>query len=165
MSYLFNVLISSNSGEIDIIEGVNEQSTNAMTLHTGPGCSITNTGGFSGSITTSNCDINAAGQSTNAGCQIMESATNSYGAGFNSNNGGVYATLWNSNAITIYFFPRGSIPSDIASGSPNPSGWGTPAAVFKGGCDISSTFKSQQIVFDTTFCKPSMPSAFAPTHS
>lgn len=141
-----------DNGEIDIIEGVNEQSTNAMTLHTGPGCSITNTGGFSGSITTSNCDINAAGQSTNAGCQIMESATNSYGAGFNSNNGGVYATLWNSNAITIYFFPRSSIPSDIASGSPNPSGWGTPAAVFKGGCDISSTFKSQQIVFDTTFC-------------
>ncbi|OCK93757.1 glycoside hydrolase family 16 protein [Cenococcum geophilum 1.58] len=141
-----------HNGEIDIIEGVNEQSTNAMTLHTGPGCSITNTGGFSGSITTSNCDIDAADQSTNAGCQIMESATNSYGAGLNSNNGGVYATLWNSNAITIYFFPRGTIPSDIASGSPNPSGWGTPAAVFKGGCDISSKFKSQQIVFDTTFC-------------
>ncbi|OCK80932.1 glycoside hydrolase family 16 protein [Lepidopterella palustris CBS 459.81] len=141
-----------NSGEIDIIEGVNEQTTNAMTLHTGAGCSITNTGGFSGSITTSNCDVNAAGQFTNAGCQIMESATNSFGAGFNSNNGGVYATMWTSSAISIYFFPRGSIPSDITSGSPDPSGWGTPAAVFMGSCDIANTFKNQQIVFDTTFC-------------
>ncbi|KAF2801878.1 putative endo-1,3(4)-beta-glucanase, partial [Mytilinidion resinicola] len=140
-----------SNGEIDIIEGVNEQASNAMTLHTGPGCAITNGGGFSGSISTDNCDVNADGQSKNAGCQIVDSSTVSYGAGLNNNGGGVFATEWTSTAINIYFFPRGSVPSDINS-SPDPSGWGEPSATFKGACDIATTFKSQQIVFDTTFC-------------
>jgi hypothetical protein len=123
-----------------------------MTLHTGQGCSITNNGAFSGSITTSNCYVDAAGQSDNAGCQITTSNTETYGSGFNSNNGGVYATEWTDSAISIYFFARGSIPSDITSGSPNPSSWGTPLAHFQGGCDIATNFTNQQIVFDTTFC-------------
>jgi len=141
-----------SGGEIDIIEGVNEQSGNAMTLHTGSGCSITNNDAFSGSISTSNCDVNAVGQDKNAGCSISTTNTQSYGSGFNANNGGVYATEWTSTAISIYFFPRGSIPSDITSGSPEPSSWGKPLAQFQGGCDIPSFFSNQQIVFDTTLC-------------
>ncbi|OQN95825.1 hypothetical protein B0A48_18110 [Cryoendolithus antarcticus] len=141
-----------SNGEIDIIEGVNDQSVNDMTLHTGPGCTISDNGGFSGEITTKDCDVNAAGQDTNAGCQIKTDDTNTYGSGFNANKGGVYATEWTESAISIFFFPRGSIPSDISGGSPDPSGWGKPLASFQGGCDISSMFKEQQIVFDTTFC-------------
>ncbi|KAK1057884.1 hypothetical protein LTR74_013798 [Friedmanniomyces endolithicus] len=141
-----------SAGEIDIIEGVNSQSSNAMTLHTGPGCSITNNDAFSGSIDTANCDVNAAGQNKNAGCSIGTTDTQSYGSGFNANNGGVYATNYDSSAISIYFFPRGSIPSDISSGSPNPSNWGKPLAQFQGGCDIASKINDQQIVFDLTFC-------------
>lgn len=141
-----------SQGEIDIIEGVNDQSSNSMTLHTGPGCSITNNGGFSGSIATSNCDINAAGQSQNQGCGIAANNDETYGEGLNNIGGGVYATEWTSSAISVWFFPRSSIPSDISSGSPNPSGWGTPLSMFQGGCDIDSAFKNQQIVFDTTFC-------------
>ncbi|KAI9873128.1 MAG: hypothetical protein M1830_000807 [Pleopsidium flavum] len=141
-----------NSGEIDIFEGVNQQSQNDVTLHTNAGCSITNNGAFTGTLTTPNCDGNAPGQPNNAGCQIADSATNSYGAGFNANGGGVYATEWTSSAISVYFFPRGSIPSDIGSGNPNPAGWGKPLAQFQGGCDIDAHFQNQQIVFDTTFC-------------
>ncbi|KAK4983989.1 hypothetical protein LTR66_008638 [Elasticomyces elasticus] len=141
-----------NNGEIDIIEGVNEQSTNAMTLHTGQGCTITNNNKFSGTLSTSNCDVNAAGQPANAGCSIVAKNSNTYGTGFNAIQGGVYATEWTGSVISVYFFPRGSIPSDISRGSPDPSGWGTPLAQFQGGCDISKKFKSQQIVFDTTFC-------------
>ena len=74
-----------SSGEIDIIEGVNTQTGNSMTLHTGPGCSISaGSNLFAGSIATDNCDINAAGQSANAGCSIAESSSSSYGDGFNS---------------------------------------------------------------------------------
>ncbi|KAK5753829.1 hypothetical protein LTS12_016032 [Elasticomyces elasticus] len=141
-----------SGGEIDIIEGVNEQATNAMTLHTGPGCSITDNNAFSGAIVTDNCDINAAGQDANVGCSIKTESINSYGTGFNDNKGGVYATEWTSSAISIYFFPRGSIPADISSGSPTPSSWGKPLAQFQGGCDIPDFFSDQQIVFDTTFC-------------
>lgn len=134
-----------NNGEIDIIEGVNEQSTNQMTLHTSDGCSINNSG-FSGSLSTSNCYVEASGQSSNAGCAITDSSTQSYGNGFNSADGGVYATEWTSSAINVYFWPNSSVPSDITSGNPDPSGWGTPAAKFAGNCDIDSHFNNLQIV-------------------
>ncbi|KAJ9270158.1 CAZyme family GH16 [Paecilomyces variotii] len=140
-----------NNGEIDIIEGVNDQSNNDMTLHTSDGCSITSSG-FTGSLVTSNCYVDASGQSTNSGCQIASSSSQSFGTNFNNAGGGVYATEWTSDAISIWFFPRGSIPSDITSGSPDPTSWGTPDANFAGDCDIDSHFNSLQIVFDTTFC-------------
>ena len=139
-------------GEIDIIEGVHTQSTNDMTLHTSSGCSITNNNAFSGTIGTSNCDVNAFGQNTNAGCQIDTPNTATYGSQFNANGGGVYALEWTASAISIYFFQRGSIPSDISGGSPDPSSWGTPLAQFQGACNIPEFFKDNQLVFDTTFC-------------
>ncbi|KNG44113.1 glycoside hydrolase family 16 protein [Stemphylium lycopersici] len=141
------------NGEIDIIEGVNDQTNNGMTLHTGPGCQIgSDTTQFAGSVTTGNCDVAAEDQKENAGCSIEHPSTKSYGAGLNEIGGGVYATQWTADAISVYFFPRDSIPQDILGDSPDPSGWGKPAAKFEGGCDIADTFKQQQIVFDTTFC-------------
>jgi hypothetical protein len=139
------------SGEIDIIEGVNSATSNSMTLHTGPGCSI-DPGSFTGLIKTTNCDVNAPGQGNNVGCGIGASGSSTYGDPFNSAGGGVYATEWTSSSIAIYFFPRSAIPADITSGSPNPAGWGEPVAQFGGGCSIPNTFKSHNIVFDTTFC-------------
>ncbi|RVX69220.1 hypothetical protein B0A52_07196 [Exophiala mesophila] len=139
-------------GEIDIIEGVNSQTANSMALHTGPGCSIQNSGLFEGQISTPNCDVAANGQATNAGCQIHSGNKASYGAGFNANQGGVFATEWTSSHISIWFFPRGGIPSDISAGNPDPSGWGQPAGSFTGGCEIDNFFSNNQIVFDTTFC-------------
>ncbi|KAJ5893318.1 Endo-1-3(4)-beta-glucanase [Penicillium taxi] len=139
------------TGEIDIIEGVNQATVNQMTLHTSDGCSIQNSG-FTGSLYTDNCYVEAADQSDNIGCSIIETDTQSYGDGFNNVGGGVYATEWTSAGISIYFFPRSSIPADITAGSPDPTTWGTPAASFAGGCDIDSHFVNLQIVFDLTFC-------------
>ncbi|KAF2259698.1 hypothetical protein CC78DRAFT_502797 [Lojkania enalia] len=142
-----------NNGEIDIIEGVNDQETNSMALHTGPNCAISsNQGMFSGDISTDNCDVNAPDQDKNVGCAIKHPSKQSYGSGLNGIQGGVYATEWTDEAITVWFFPRGSIPEDVLGDSPNPSTWGMPAAKFQGACDISSAFSQQQIVFDTTFC-------------
>lgn len=139
-----------NNGEIDIIEGVNTQSVNQMTLHTSDGCSINNSG-FSGTLETSNCYVEASGQSANSGCAILSSSDQSYGDGFNKANGGVYATEWTSSGINIWFFPNSSIPSDITSGKPNPSSWGTPSAAFAGSCDIDSHFNNLQIVCPILF--------------
>ncbi len=141
-----------NSGEIDIIEGVNSQAANDMTLHTNSGCTISNTGAFTGQITTPNCDVNAPGQYTNAGCQIATHDTATYGTGFNANGGGVYATEWTSDAISIWFFPSGAVPGDLSSGNPNPGGWGKPSAKFQGGCNIDQHFQNHNLVFDMTFC-------------
>ncbi|CBX95474.1 hypothetical protein IAQ61_004299 [Plenodomus lingam] len=142
-----------NSGEIDILEGVNDQTNNGMTLHTGPGCKIgEDRTVFSGTVDSQNCDINAEGQSKNKGCTIKHPSTQSYGEGLNAIGGGVYAVDWTDQAISVYFFPRNSIPEDVLGASPNPSGWGKPAAKFTGGCNIPQFIKQQQIVFDTTFC-------------
>lgn len=135
-----------NDGEIDIIEGVNSQNSNSMTLHTDAGCSITNNGQYTGTLTTSNCNVAAAGQSANAGCQINTPNTASYGTGFNSQGGGVYATEWTSETISIWFFPRDSVPSDITNGNPDPAGWGVATSAFSGGCDIDQHFQDLQIV-------------------
>lgn len=124
---------------------MHDQTHNAMTGHTTDGCSI-NSSGFSGTLTTSNCYASAPGQAANAGCGITDASATSYGAGFNAANGGVFATEWTSDAISIWFFPRGRIPGNIAGGNPDPGSWGTPSARFAGQCDIDAHFKAMQIV-------------------
>ncbi|EWG55939.1 endo-1,3(4)-beta-glucanase [Fusarium verticillioides 7600] len=139
------------SGEIDILEGVSTQTENKISLHTGPGCSITNDGTTQGTtLESENCD--SAGAS--AGCGQNTSDNQNYGDGFNDIGGGVYATEWTSDHIAVWFFHRGRIPQDIQSGNPTPSSWGPPAAKFNGGqgCNIDDHFKENNIVFDTTFC-------------
>ena len=140
------------NGEIDIIEGVNSVSVNAMTLHTGPGCSISTAGGFSGEVKTSNCWVDAPNQGTNDGCGIDAVETTTYGSGFNSAGGGVYAMEWTAQGITVWQFPRSEIPSDIANGNPVPSSWSASQAKFEGSCNFQSSFQNQSIIVDTTFC-------------
>ncbi|OSS54903.1 hypothetical protein B5807_00978 [Epicoccum nigrum] len=142
-----------NGGEIDILEGVNDQTNNGMTLHTGPDCKIgPDTSIFAGEVTTPNCDVEAKDQSKNAGCSIEHPSKDSYGTGLNAIGGGVYATQWTDEAISVWYFPRNSVPKDALGDSPNPDGWGIPAAKFTGACDIENMFKEQQIVFNTAFC-------------
>lgn len=123
-----------------------------MTLHTSAHCSIHDVGAFTGTMTTPNCDVNAPGQHTNAGCQIASHDPTSYGMGFNAAGGGVYATEWTSNAVSIWFFPRGSIPDDLAGGNPEPSQWGKPTSRFQGDCNIDDKLKNHNLIFDVTFC-------------
>ncbi|KAH6963777.1 concanavalin A-like lectin/glucanase domain-containing protein, partial [Fusarium avenaceum] len=139
------------SGEIDILEGVNTQTENKITLHTGPGCSITNDGSDQ-STSLVNKDCNAGGASE--GCGQCTADNQNYGDGFNDIGGGVYATEWTSEFIAVWFFKRGRIPEDIQSGNPDPSSWGPATAKFNGGhgCNIDDHFKEHNIIFDTTFC-------------
>ncbi|KAM0520051.1 hypothetical protein ACHAPE_003324 [Trichoderma viride] len=137
-----------NSGEIDIIEGVNSQTSDSITLHTSAGFSVGNDGSNSGTqLLGSDCE-------GNNGCSQTTSDNQNYGDGFNAINGGVYATEWTSNHIAVWFFPRTGIPSDISSENPKPSGWGIPLAQFNpaDGSSIDDHFQNQQLVFDTTFC-------------
>ena len=90
------------NGEIDIIEGVNDQSTNSMTLHTNTGPVISNTTEFSGDVITPNCDVNASDQPKNAGCSIGDISNLTFGPEFNQAGGGVFATEWTSDFIKIW---------------------------------------------------------------
>jgi len=154
-----------NEGEIDIIEGVNENQNNVLTtLHTSGGCDQSSepTSAFTGHWATGsqgnpsdNCDINAGDQYSNQGCSII-GAGGTYGSSFNAagtSGGGVFATQWEASGIYMWYFPRNQIPSDIAKKQPNPAGWGLPYAAFTfGGSCSASHFANQQVIFDLTFC-------------
>ena len=139
------------NGEIDILEGVNLQKNNSMTLHTNAGCSIQPTG-FSGKLDTPDCDVANEAQGKNKGCGIQNPSTQSYGVPFNMAGGGVIATEVNSQAISIWHFERTKVPADITAGNPDTSKWGMPVAKFAGNCNIDQHFKKMQLIFDTTFC-------------
>jgi len=140
-----------NNGEIDIIEGVNVDSTNDITLHTSAGCDINIAGSQSGT-TLSNSDCNTGSGGT--GCGVTTTTSNAYGTSFNNNGGGVYAMQWESSGVYVWFWPHGSVPSDVTAGQPVTGNWGLPIVAFNGGsgCDIDAHFSDQNIVFDTTFC-------------
>ncbi|KAI8816132.1 concanavalin A-like lectin/glucanase domain-containing protein [Fimicolochytrium jonesii] len=143
-----------NSGEIDIIEGVNTQTQNLLTLHTSAGCTMAGVGRDQWAVADSlNCDVNAPGQFANQGCASRDSNTKSYGTDFNNNGGGVYATLWDASGIKIYLFFNDIVPADVRNGNPNPAGWGRPTAVFPFGNNCpASHFANHQIVINTAFC-------------
>jgi hypothetical protein len=146
-----------NNGEIDVIEGVNDPTTNQMTLHTSEGCTISpdspkgpNSLFATGKVLGGQC---AFVNGDNSGCAFVDSDTRSHGHGFNIIAGGVYAHLWTDDSIKIWYFPRGDIPKDIDDKNPDPSSWPAPAAVFTNAqCDIKKHFRSHQIVINTTLC-------------
>lgn len=148
------------AGEIDIIEGVNSQTSNSITLHTGPGCSMSNTG----SVATTN--LTNPDCQGNQGCGQTTFSTNNFGAGFNAIGGGIYAVEWTSDAISVWFFPRtdpivaklsgtGISTNSTGTGTaPDPLTFGQPLAKFVGGstCDIDSHFANHNIVFNIDYC-------------
>ena len=63
------------------------------------------------------------------------------------------AMEWTSEVIQIWNFAHSNIPSNLKSGNPDTSTWGTPQfTTAKGSCDIDAHFKDQQVVFNTDFC-------------
>lgn len=156
-------------GEIDIIEGVNDNQYNSMTLHTSTGCSTENTSAsFLGTLAHTDCDAYANG---NSGCGIVAPATatlnaavgdvrvetckhSTAGAGFNAQGGGLYVMLWTDEGISVYLFPHDLVPADLNAGMPDPGSWTTePLARFTGsGCNFATHFSNQAIVIDTDFC-------------
>nr|AHI42991.1 endo 1,3-beta glucanase [Phanerodontia chrysosporium] len=142
-----------NGGEVDIIEGVNDQSPNAMTLHTGANCNMPASRAETGTPTGLNCDVNTDG---NTGCGVQAPTANSYGPALNAIGGGWYAMERTNNFIKVWFFPRnGNTPSDLKNGasSINTDNWGTPTALFPNtNCDIGSHFDQNNIIINLTFC-------------
>ena len=150
------------SGEIDIIEGVNGQNRNSMTLHTGPGCTLGTgnaTGKYTGTLATMN-DCNVANNANNnAGCQIA-APTNlpTFGEPFNAAGGGTYAAEWTEQGISIWFWSKSAKapflpPASLITPNPDPNTFGIPVAKFDGpGCDWGKKFENMNIVMNTELC-------------
>ncbi|KAF8192241.1 concanavalin A-like lectin/glucanase domain-containing protein [Mycena galopus ATCC 62051] len=127
-----------NQGEIDIIENVNLAKNNQYSLHTLDGCSHPAQGQVNetGSLISTDCFTNATTQATNEGT-----------------GAGAYAMLWDEEGIKMWFFTRTAVPSDMATASPNPSGWGTPAAFWpQSSCNTAQFFGPQTLILETNVC-------------
>lgn len=138
------------NGEIDILESTNNAADgNQMTLHTSDGCTMGVKRLMTGSSLESNC-YNATND--NAGCGV-QTATDTIGALYNQGQGGIMAVEWRTEGIRMWGFDRDSVPSDVTSGSPDPSSWGTASADFPNTeCDIGSHFRNQSIIANIDLC-------------
>lgn len=148
-----------NAGEIDVLEGVNNQKGNQYTLHSGNingTCTLdkninkASAKAFTANVVGTECVSSGA---NNAGCGFSDPDPTSFGEGFNNASGGVFAHLWDSTGIKAWHFARNRIPSDIAAKNPNPKSWPTPAAVWSSQtCDINRHFFDHALTIDTTIC-------------
>ncbi|GAA5946119.1 hypothetical protein JCM10213_006828 [Rhodosporidiobolus nylandii] len=134
-----------SNGEIDILEGVNLETTNQYTLHVKDSdCKQSSSVDITGNAVEANNDCNANNDG-NAGCSYAEPASGSYGEDFNKKGGGVFVTEFTADAISIWFWSRADIPENIVSGSPDSSTWGKPSATWpKDSCDIASYFVARR---------------------
>ncbi|KAF8829042.1 hypothetical protein HHX47_DHR3001042 [Lentinula edodes] len=149
-------------GEIDVIEQVNLATDNRYSLHVGvDNCNQPTSvaSNQTGTISTavgdiSNCTVTPTTGQNTVGCVTTETKSNSFGSGFASQGGGVYAMLWDTNGIALWYFARGSVPSDIGvSSSPDPTTWGEASAWYPAsGCNPSTAFGPQIITLYIDIC-------------
>lgn len=140
------------TGEVDIIEGWNDQTTDFASFHVNNQCTVSDSSRMTGSISDTNCNYQDPFPNY-TGCKVVDQDTSSYGAGFNNNGGGAYAMEWTSDFIKIWFFPSGDSRISNALGDhPTPDNWGTPMTYLGNSCNIDQNFQSHRIIFDTTFC-------------
>lgn len=123
---------------------------NQVTLHSGAGCVLDKATDALSHLLGTSCE---SSNGNNAGCAWQQKENSTFGHLFNMQAGGVYAHTLESDAISVWYFPRDSIPADITSQTPDPSTWGTPTALFPNTqCDIMSHFLAQNLIFDITLC-------------
>ncbi|KAI1614885.1 endo-1,3(4)-beta-glucanase [Exophiala viscosa] len=150
-------------GEVDIIEGINNNSVNTLALHSDAGVSVANLtslrhgnhSAMTGTFTSLDCDVG----SSNVGCAATGSPE-SYGADFNAQGGRVVVTEISADVIQIWSFERDNIPQDLSEGLPNPhheangSSWGAPEVKFvnNGNDTFDDHFINLQPIFNTAFC-------------
>ncbi|PHJ19389.1 beta-glucanase [Cystoisospora suis] len=154
------------SGEIDILEGVNNQQKDRISLHTSDGCEMYNvdetlfagTWAYDGEGQEArNCYVYATPYNT--GCSI-ESIESFFGSAFNRVKGGgvLVMELQRDKHIRVWYFKRNEIPRDLIEKNPLPDRWEKevklPAAYFplKQNCPGKKHFWGQRLIFNVTFC-------------
>ncbi|KAI0374157.1 hypothetical protein BV20DRAFT_988506 [Pilatotrama ljubarskyi] len=153
-----------NGGEIDIIEGVNQNRENLASLHTTPHCQMPPPRPMTGTATSTNCD---ASVNYNQGCGVSFIKPASYGSDFNLAGGGYFVMVRSkTDGVRIWFWSRydPAVPPEVRS-PPYPvlfgtqsiypnAYWGEPEATFplSDQCDYESHFDAHSFVFDLTFC-------------
>ncbi|CCM05071.1 uncharacterized protein FIBRA_07277 [Fibroporia radiculosa] len=151
-------------GEIDIIEGesrfhtprVNMDTSNLISLHTSPNCTVPEERIETGTVDSTNCDADV---NYNQGCGVS-GPVGSYGAPLNAGGGGWFVMeRTRATGIRVWFWPRNAtdVPPAVLFAEPfilPDLTWPTPTAYFPMGadCNYETHFNAHQFVFDLTFC-------------
>lgn len=161
------------AGEIDVLEGINDQALNRMSLHTDKQLVLDNNTHPNLTISKPGCDQQQQGQtisincnvgsSGGTGCSIMgvNATSQGFGSTFNANQGGYLVTEFTNEWIKIWQMARSTGDLDFANDvQPNLSigsmrSWGPPTALFsRNGTDLSLYFMNLRVIFNTAFCGP-----------
>ncbi|KIY74374.1 glycoside hydrolase family 16 protein [Cylindrobasidium torrendii FP15055 ss-10] len=146
-----------NGGEIDIIEGVNLNDQNLVSLHTMPGCEMVDPRQHLGHTISLNCD---SAVNYNQGCGVAFNQPNSFGVPFNANGGGWFAmSKTREDGIKVWFWPRASqtVPKEVKEVEGHETistdQWPKPDTHFPpNSCKHDDHFDAHVMVFDLTFC-------------
>ncbi|KAJ6478065.1 glycoside hydrolase family 16 protein [Mycena vitilis] len=131
-------------GEVDILEGVNDQGTDQVTLHTSPGFTSLQL----------DCDVSV---NFNTGCGVRAKEAPSYGPSLNAHRGGWYAIERTNKFISVWFWSRNAahVPVEVKAGHAiiNTHNWGIPAAHFPDtSCNLREFFDANNIIINLTLC-------------
>jgi hypothetical protein len=138
------------AGEIDIIEGINNQEHNSMVVHTETAdcvCKIKDSPTLQTGITEKDKTCNP--KEPNQYIKVHDHRRNTFGPDF---MGGVFAMEWTDKAIKMWFFPRGKEPKDL-KGKPTPGNWCKPAYhINMKQCLMKKRFQKHRVIINTTLC-------------
>lgn len=160
-----------DAGEVDILEGINEQTQNRMSLHTSKALTIDNhtnplkisskvAGGIQNGVAlTTDCNVVSSG---GRGCSVSSNRPEeAFGMEFNRQLGSFMVVEFTSGWIKVWqmdrltgeeIFGQNSAGSIDAGGQ---IGWGTPTAVFsRNGTNLEPFFRDLRIILNTDFCGP-----------
>ncbi|ODN79371.1 hypothetical protein L202_03375 [Cryptococcus amylolentus CBS 6039] len=143
-------------GEIDIMEGINNQTTNVIALHTSNTTTCTvdssSTSSFSGTVENNDCNNSL---NSGAGCTVKDGDEKSYGAGFAEAGGGVYVGEYAEDGIRVWFITRADVPESLTAdaSSLDTSTLGTPVAEYLAStCEIDQAFSPQTLTINIALC-------------
>ncbi|KZV90801.1 hypothetical protein EXIGLDRAFT_719926 [Exidia glandulosa HHB12029] len=148
-----------DGGEFDIIEGVNDEGRNAMSLHTALNSSCMLPNGTAPDPSVMTGILGNTGCPGNGGCGFTSPDSHSFGPGFNEHGGGWYATERTPSSLKVWFWGRNDpkVPQDVRTDSDtvSPSTWGLPTASFTSSsisCDISENFQPHRFIINIELC-------------
>lgn len=147
-------------GEIDIIEGTNDQGNNQYTVHTTTSCKIPkkNNDDLSGNNEAYSGEARALDCSPVAGCSIDGGEAHTFGPGMNAAGGGFLLTRIKQTAgVSMWWFPRDKgIPQVLLDGKDeiDEKELGQRIAHFPASdqCDLDKSLTEQQLIFNLAMC-------------
>ncbi|KAG8743423.1 hypothetical protein FRC10_012088 [Ceratobasidium sp. 414] len=141
------------NGEIDVLEGVNDQIPNRSALHTIDGCTIAPSRPMTGTVVSTNCSHS---HNYNEGCAVTWDRQDSYAKPLNAIGGGWFVTERTDARISIWFWGRHdtNVPASVKYGSGTicTKDFGTPVAVWESSstCDFPTVFGEHNIIINLT---------------